>query len=297
MAPEAFNRRRSQQADLWSVAVMLYQMLSGRLPFDGDDWAELYGAILNETPEPLPTAVPEWLRQVVAIALTKEPERRYQNAQEMREALRQFERDRQAEITEREFREAVTIPIVKPPNEVVTAPDVKPPDADERRIDQKKAKPEPPPVATVVETVMERKTPRVTRVVIAASLLIGLTAILIWYIASSTKNNAPGLPARAEVMRYWLGLENAPGNRVLGLDPLPAGERFQLHFSPASSGYLYLIAPGEDRVMTAFVTKRRIEAVADFRFPDGDAWINVGEGARFIVIFSPELLNELTFLN
>jgi formylglycine-generating enzyme required for sulfatase activity/serine/threonine protein kinase len=87
MAPEAFNRRRNQQTDLWSVGVILYQMLSGRLPFEGDDLAELYGAIFNEDPEPLPALVPEWLRQAVAKALTKEPGRRFQTAAEMGAAL------------------------------------------------------------------------------------------------------------------------------------------------------------------------------------------------------------------
>jgi len=104
-------------------------------------------------------------------------------------------------------------------------------------------------------------------------------------------------PPRAEAMRYWLKLEKDAGKRVTGLDPLPAGERFQLHFAPAASGYLYLIAPDETRALTAFVTKQRIEAGADFRVPDGDNWINVGEGARFTVIFSQELLKELPFLN
>ncbi|MEK7833261.1 MAG: serine/threonine-protein kinase, partial [Acidobacteriota bacterium] len=87
MAPEAFKRKRNQQTDLWSVGVMLYQMLAGRLPFDGADITELYGAILNEEPEPLPAAVPEWLRQVIGKSLTKDPAQRFQTAAEMRAAL------------------------------------------------------------------------------------------------------------------------------------------------------------------------------------------------------------------
>jgi hypothetical protein len=109
--------------------------------------------------------------------------------------------------------------------------------------------------------------------------------------------SAPVLPARAEAMRYSLELENSGGRRVSGLESLSAGQRFQFHFTPGASGYLYLIAPDETQALTAFVTKQRITGGADFRFPGGDNWINVGAGARFIVIFSPDLLKELSFLN
>jgi serine/threonine protein kinase len=54
---------------------------------DGADLPEIYGSLCNEKPEPLPPAVHEWLRRVVAKALTKDPERRYQTAAEMRVAL------------------------------------------------------------------------------------------------------------------------------------------------------------------------------------------------------------------
>ncbi len=86
LAPEAFNRNRNQQTDLWSVAVMLFQMLSGRLPFEGADPSALYDAICNEEPEPPPDA-PGWLQDVIAKALIKVPDRRYQTAAEMSAAL------------------------------------------------------------------------------------------------------------------------------------------------------------------------------------------------------------------
>lgn len=359
MAPEAFNRKRNQQADLWSVGVMLYQMLSGRLPFDGDDWAEIYGAILNENPEPLPAAIPEWLRQVVAKSLTKDPERRYQSAREMREALRQIEQDVQAEIAERERleaerrrleeegrkrleearrrddelkrweederrrqieeaarmqtlqveirrkeeelaslkrvlpHEAVTIPIVSRPPEAIAEPVATQPNADERRIHREEEAPE----AAAAAPVVRKKTPLVALVAVAAGVFVALLAYMLWSQANSTGDKGAVSPPRADTMLYWLESENSAGKRVSGLDPLPAGERFRLHFSPAAGGYLYLIAPGEREVLTAFVTKRRIEAGADFRFPGDDNWINVGKGARFTVIFSPELLNEPSFLD
>lgn len=87
MAPEAFKRKRNEQTDLWSVSVMLYQMLSGRLPFWGNDYAELYGAILNEEPEPLSASIPVWVRQVVTKTLTKNPAARFASTREMHAAL------------------------------------------------------------------------------------------------------------------------------------------------------------------------------------------------------------------
>jgi formylglycine-generating enzyme required for sulfatase activity/tRNA A-37 threonylcarbamoyl transferase component Bud32 len=89
MAPEAFDARRNQQTDLWSASVILYEMLTGQLPFIGQDWAELYGAIRGREPEPLPDETPGWLRELMAKALKKNPAERFQSASEMQAALTQ----------------------------------------------------------------------------------------------------------------------------------------------------------------------------------------------------------------
>ncbi len=85
MAPEAFKGKRNPQTDLWSVGVMLYQMLSGRFPFLSNDKYELYVRIIND--EPAPIEAPPWLQQIVAKALGKNPTERFQTAEEMSAAL------------------------------------------------------------------------------------------------------------------------------------------------------------------------------------------------------------------
>jgi formylglycine-generating enzyme required for sulfatase activity len=83
MAPEAFDGKRNEKTDIWSVGVMLYQMLAGRLPFIGQTNWDVEKAIRMQEPHPLPAAMPDVVQKIIAKALTKNPDARYQSASAM----------------------------------------------------------------------------------------------------------------------------------------------------------------------------------------------------------------------
>jgi len=87
MAPEAFDGHFSPRTDIWAAGVVLYQLLSGTLPFPQREMPSLIAAILNDEPPPLPDSVQRQFHYVVTRALERSPERRYTTADEMRRSL------------------------------------------------------------------------------------------------------------------------------------------------------------------------------------------------------------------
>ncbi|MEO6394244.1 MAG: bifunctional serine/threonine-protein kinase/formylglycine-generating enzyme family protein [Pyrinomonadaceae bacterium] len=89
MPPETFDGQRSEQTDIWSAGVMLYEMLTGHLPFPNESDAALIGAILHKAPQPLPNFIGSQLRDLVMSAVSKDLNSRFRSATAMRAALRQ----------------------------------------------------------------------------------------------------------------------------------------------------------------------------------------------------------------
>ena len=88
MAPEQAEGHGTRPAtDVYSVGVVVYEMLCGRPPFAGSSPVELALHHLRDAPPPLPAHVPAALERVVLRALAKRPEDRYEDAGAMAEAL------------------------------------------------------------------------------------------------------------------------------------------------------------------------------------------------------------------
>ena len=92
MSPEqVLGKMTDQRSDIFSLGVMLYEMLTGQVPFIGENVNAIMYQTLNAIPAPPSNAnpaVPEMLNYIVAKALAKDLDARYQNADEMVNDLR-----------------------------------------------------------------------------------------------------------------------------------------------------------------------------------------------------------------
>jgi len=93
MSPEqVVGKRAEPRSDIFSLAVILYEMVTGKAPFTGEDVSAIMFQILNFVPPPPSTVnpdAPEMLDFIIAKALAKSPNDRYASAREMANDLRE----------------------------------------------------------------------------------------------------------------------------------------------------------------------------------------------------------------
>jgi serine/threonine protein kinase/Tol biopolymer transport system component len=101
MSPEqACGRRIDARSDLFSLGIVLYEMTTGRVPFDGNSPAQIFAALLHDSPEPITSlnpSAPLALEGMINKALEKDRDLRAQSAAELRSDLKRLKRDLHSE--------------------------------------------------------------------------------------------------------------------------------------------------------------------------------------------------------
>ncbi len=97
MSPEqALGQELDHRTDIFSLGVVLYEILTGTHPFKGDSIAATFDAILNRAPAPLINSIPDLpaeLGRIINRSLEKDRELRYQTASDLRAELKRLRRD------------------------------------------------------------------------------------------------------------------------------------------------------------------------------------------------------------
>ncbi len=176
MSPEqAGGKKVDARTDIFSFGVVMYEMLSGKLPFEGDSSNDVIAAILKTEPAPLSQYdVPKDLAHIVSKALRKKADERYQHVKDLLIDLRDFKQE--AEFEAKLERSAAPAKIKSPTaDKLATLTEIQ----------------NPQTTSSAEYLVSEIKQHKRGFVSVLAVLLVAVIGFGYWFFANRSINSAP----------------------------------------------------------------------------------------------------------
>lgn len=235
MAPEqARGQDVDARADIFSVGVLAYEMITGRRPFGGDTNLDALISTLEKDPPPLvscaPGAPPE-IQRVVSKALRKDREERYQSIKEMLIDLKNL----REELTFEAKRDRSN-----PPESSVTA-----------NTPTSAQKPAITNNAQSIPTTAIRKRSIAAPVIGALILVaIGVIGVKMWSPSAPTGSESPPTTPVERMLNYWVTVQKyrdgkyRPPIRLPGEILFEKDDQVRLHFGSPQDGHLYVFNEG-----------------------------------------------------
>jgi eukaryotic-like serine/threonine-protein kinase len=198
ISPEQLRNaaRVDERADVWSLGVVLYHLLSKRYPFDGPSLAEIFVAIMHRKPQPLDHASAA-MDAIVARCLERDPALRFADVGELARALAPLaspqgtavaerivgivgdSRSRRVAIAEDVHEGTLSLDDAGPPREDVPPP----PFVDATLVD-----PNPPPANLVEEARLGAPKEKNSRLAAAIAVMVGVVVVVAtWAIANALR--------------------------------------------------------------------------------------------------------------
>ncbi|MDX6612752.1 MAG: eukaryotic-like serine/threonine-protein kinase [Blastocatellia bacterium] len=242
MSPEQAQALRvDERTDLWSTGVVIYEMISGRVPFTGVTSSHTIVDILEKEPLLLSALgggnVPPELQRIVSKALAKNTDERYQTAKDMLIDLRNLKRRLELDV---EIERSVAPPSGLP------ATSARVPGADSATTRRSESE--------AIESRQPRRTKLIAGIALAVVLVAGIAVAANWSRlrpATGVAPVPPSAPVAERKLSYWMTVQKYREGRPFE-DPFRlSGEinfekdyRVRLNLSSTQPGYLYILNEG-----------------------------------------------------